>query len=257
VRFLAFLLLSVLVSGTAGAQVQPTLAAKSRSVEIEVNIDPNLRDDGRLHRELLKDSQRFIDKWKREADKEWRSDKIMFRNGPWSVERHYHFDAAAGPYVGLSILDYSYTGGAHPNQRTTSILWDREQGKRVNVAVMFNETKPGGPTTTALARLIREEVAKEKRERDVEVTEPLAKDQSLSAIKADLRTFGAPGLVRSTIQGKIAGIDFHFSAYDVGAYAEGAYGAYLPWQVLEPFLAERARALFGGARRDEGNETKN
>lgn len=253
-RFPAVLLLSLLASGTASAQDKPALAVRSQSIEIEVTINPNLREDDRLHRELLKDAQRFIDNWKREADKEWRTDKIMFRHGPWSFERHYHFDAAAGPYIGLTILDYNYSGGAHPNHRTTTILWNRDRNSRVSMAELFRETKPGGPAMTALAKLIREEVAKEKRERDVEVTEPLEKDQSLSAIRAEWKTLGQPSLVPSTVQGKIAGIDFHFSAYDVGAYAEGAYGAYLPWKALEPFLTDKARPLFGGERRDEARE---
>ena len=247
----------MLAASAEAPPMQAVISAKSRSLEIEITADQRLRTDPRLYESILTDAKRLTAKRQQEAEKYWRDEKVMFQHGAWAFERGYYFDAAAGPYIGLSILDYSYSGGAHPNQRTTSILWDRDQGKRVSIAVLFRETKPDGPTMTALAKLIREEVAREKRERNVEVDEPLETDLSLSAIKADLTTFGAPILVASTLEGKLAGIDFHFSAYDVGAYAEGAYGAYLPWRALEPYLTERARALFGGARKDESGEQKN
>lgn len=247
-----FICLLVLL-GTAAAQdkaAEPTLSTKSRSIDAKVTIDDKLRTDQRLYRDLLKEAQRFLDERALEANKEWRADKTMFRHGPWEFERGYFFAAEAGPYISISVLDYSYTGGAHPNQRTTSILWHCEQGRRARIAELFRDAKTGGPTLTALAALIRQEVAKEKRERGVEVTTPLEKDEWLSAIKADLKTFGAPLLVPSTLPGKAAGIDFHFSAYDVGPYVEGAYGAFISWQQLQPFLTDRERAWFAGERAD-------
>jgi hypothetical protein len=253
-RFLIALLATCALALSAQAQgkpAKPTLSAKSRSINVEITIDEKLRIDERLYRGLQKEAQQFIDERALEADKEWRADKTMFRHGPWEYERGYFLDAEAGPYIGVSVFSYSYTGGAHPNQRTTSILWDRERGRRATIGELLREAKPGGPTLTALAKLLREEVAKEKRERDIEVAADLAKDEWLSAIKPDLKTMGAPILVPSTIAGKAAGIVFHFSQYDVGAYAEGAFSADLPWQVLEPFLADKARAWFGGERANE------
>jgi hypothetical protein len=105
-----------------------------------------------------------------------------------------------------------------------------------------------------MARLIREDIAREKRERGIEVEADIEKDPSISRVKADLKTMGAPSLVPSTVAGKAAGLLFHFSHYDVGAYAEGAYTAYLPWEQLEPFLADKARVLFGGERADTGDK---
>lgn len=230
---------------------KPALSAKSRSIEVEVTIDEKLRADERLYKGILQEARKMIDERSVEAEEAWREDRVMFRLGPWSYERGYYLDAEAGPYISVSVLDYSYTGGAHPNHRTTSILWNRELGRRASISGLFREAKPGGPTLTAIAKLLREEIAKEKRERDVEVDADPAKDEWVSAIKPDLKTMGAVILVPSEIAGKAAGIAFHFSQYDVGAYAEGAYCAYLPWQALEPFLADKARIWFGGDRADE------
>ena len=247
-RLFTACLLALVAAAPASAQDKSgkTLTAKSRSINVEVTIDDRLRADARLYASLLKDAQRFIDERAAEADKQWRADKIMFRHGAWEYERGYHFNAAVGPYISLSILNYSYTGGAHPNHRTTTVLWNSKYNRRASIRELFREMKPGGPIATALAKLIREKVADEKRERDVPVQEPLHKDEWLSAIKADVKTFGEPSLVPSTVAGKAAGIDFHFSAYDVGSYAEGSYGAYLPGQTLAPFLTDGARDLFGG-----------
>lgn len=251
------LCLAALPAGAQDKPEKPTLAAKSKSINVEITIDDKLRKDDRLYRGLLKDAERFIDERAMEADKEWREDKTMFRHGPWEYERGYYLNAEAGPYISLSVLNYSYTGGAHPNHRTTTILWDRAQGRRASIVELFRETKPGSADLVKLAELIREEVAKEKAERGAHVTRPLAKDDWISAIKADLKTMGAASLVPSTVEGKAAGIDFHFSAYDVGSYAEGAYGAYLSWQTLAPFLTAKARGHFAGERADEPKAKQN
>ncbi|MCC6946866.1 MAG: DUF3298 and DUF4163 domain-containing protein [Bradyrhizobiaceae bacterium] len=258
-RFLLACAVAWFAASAAFAQSPPMQAAvsvKSRAIEIQIDVDQRLRADKRLYESILAEAKRIAASQRKEADGEWSKDRTMFRNGPWSFERGYSFDAAAGPYISASVLEYSYTGGAHPNHRTTTILWDREQGRRASIAELFRETKSGGPTLTALAALIREEVAKEKRERDVDVQTPLEQDEWLSGIKPDLKMMGAPGLVTSTIDGKAAGIDFHFSPYDVGAYAEGDYGAFFPWQALDPLLTERARALFGGERMEEPTTRK-
>jgi hypothetical protein len=260
VRLLFACLIACAVATAAFAQdkaQEPTLAAKSRSVEVEITIDEKLRADARLYRGLVKAAQQFIDERALDADKAWREDRVMFRHGPWSYERGYYFEAEAGPYISVSVLDYSYTGGAHPNNRTHAILWDRDRGRRATIADLFREAKPGGPILPALAARLREEVAKEKRERDAEVDPDPAKDEWLSAIKPDLKTMGAAILVPSIIAGKVAGIVFHFSQYDVGAYAEGAYDAFLSWRELEPFLTEQARAWFGGERADVAPEPRN
>lgn len=226
--------------------MQDAASSKSRAIEIKIEIDRRLREDKRLYDSILSEARRVSAERRKEADKLFRQEKSMFRHGPWSFERDYFFDAEAGPYISTSALEYSYSGGAHPNRRTTTILWNRKSGQRVSIAELFRETKPGGPTLAALAALIREDVAKEKRERDVPVADDLAKDEWLSAIKLELKTMGAPSLVASKDKGKAAGLYFHFSPYDVGAYVEGSYLAYVPWQKLEPFLTEQARALFGG-----------
>jgi hypothetical protein len=256
-RSLAFGLICAAAFGFAGtashaqdakSKTKPALSSHTRALKIDVEIDPKLRADARLYQTLLDDGKKLIAEQRKEADSSWREDRTMFRNGPWEYERNYSLDAEAGPYISVSVLDYSYSGGAHPNTYIKSMLWNREQGKPGSIAALFRETKTDGPTLTALAALIRDGVAQEKKERGADVDADPAKDSYLVEIKPDLKTMGAPALVASKVSGKAAGIEFNFSPYDVGAYAEGSYAAFVPWQKLEPFLTDAARAWFGGER---------
>lgn len=248
-----------LVALPALAQSPPmdtAISEKSPSIEVLVEVDRRLQADARLHASILNEAKRIATLRRREADEERRKDGGRFRVGPWSFERGYYLDAAAGPYLSVSVLEYSYAGGAHPNHRIATMLWDREQGRRASIEELFRETKPGGPTLSRLAVLIRAEIAKEKRERGIEVETPIEQDEWLSVIKADLNTMGAPALVASTVPGKAAGIDFHFSPYDVGPYVEGAFGAFIPWRAIEPLLTEKALRIFGGEPADDAGGTE-
>lgn len=244
--------LVLLFDPRAFAQDKPALAVKTRTVEIEVHIDKTLRKFPDLHKVLLEDAKRFVDEHRAEAEAAWREDRNLFRIGPWTFEQTYGLDAEAGPYVGVSVLTYWFTGGAHPNSVIGTILWHRGQHRRASIAEFFKETRANGPTLSALAKLVREGVAAEKRERGADVEDNPAKDSWLEPIQPKLDALGAPGLVPSTIAGKLAGLDFHFSPYDVGPYAEGFYSAFVPWQSLAPYLTEEARTLFGGERPPEG-----
>ena len=48
--------------------------------------------------------------------------------------------------------DGTYTGGAHPNTRIDTILWDRDARKRISIRPFFIETADNGPTMNAMRR---------------------------------------------------------------------------------------------------------
>lgn len=234
--------------------METAVSLKSKAAAIEVEIDRRVRADKRLYESIVAEAKRAAAQWQREAEKAWRSDRIMFRHGPWEFERSYHVDAVAGFYISVSVLDYMNTGGAHPNHRTTTILWERDSGRRAQFGELLRDPQPGSEVLGKLAALLREEVAKEKTARGADVTRPLERDQWISAIKAELSTMGAPSLVPSRLSEKAAGMDFHFSPFDVGPYVEGDYTVYLSAEQLAPFLAHAARAWFGGERADQKSD---
>ena len=129
-------------------------------------------------------------------------------------------------------------------------------------AISKLETADRGPTMTAMAKLVRIAVATEKRERwkesrsDDEKKEPLpsvedsvSRDEQLQrAIQPRLLKIGPISLAPSTAAGKSSGLTFHFSPYDVDAYAAGPYTVFVPWTALKPFLSPEGAAIFGGER---------
>ena len=67
-------------------------------------------------------------------------------------------------------------------------------------------------------------------------------------IEPKLLKIGPVSLAPSTEEGKSSGLTFHYSPYAVGAYAEGPYVAFVPWETLKPYLTPEGARIFGGAR---------
>ena len=65
-----------------------------------------------------------------------------------------------------------------------------------------------------------------------------------------LLKIGPISLAPSTEAGKSSGLTFHFSPYDVDAYAAGPYTIFVPWTELKPLLSPEGAAIFGGERPD-------
>jgi hypothetical protein len=230
-----------------GEEEKPVLSVKAPYVEIEVSIAKELRAYPQLYSTLLADAKKYADQDRKEAHTAWQTDRPSFRDQPWTFDRSYRLRVAAVPYVSVLIDSGEYTGGAHPNSVIDTLLWDSGANRRANMQTLFRETAKDGPTTTALAELVRDAVIVEKKKRDVPVDDP-ASDNWLEPIKPNFSTLGAPSLAPSTTAGRASGMTFHFSPYGVGAYAEGPYTLFVPFASLEPYLTDDAKKIFAGER---------
>ena len=132
----AFLLV-VIATGPAGAQRNGTSAieTKTRAAVISVSIDKKLKSDPALVTDLMAEGRRFVAKMRAESDEEYKSDQGYFRGGRrYTYERGDAFRSlVANRYLSIVRDDGTYTGGAHPNSRLDTILWDHEQKRRVSV----------------------------------------------------------------------------------------------------------------------------
>jgi hypothetical protein len=259
-------LLIVLATSPAGAQRSgtPAIETKTRVAVITVSIDKKLKSDPALVANLMAEGQRFAAKTRAETDEEYKDNREYFRGGRrYTYERGYAFRSLVGNrYVSIVRDDGTYTGGAHPNSRLDTILWDRTQKKRISVRPFFNETADNGPTMTAVATLVRRAVSierqarreggmneSEKKEFLAKLDETIAKDEQLrETIQPTLLKLGPVSLAPSTTPGKSSGLTFHFSPYDVDAYAAGPYTVFVPWTDLKPFLSAEGTAIFAGER---------
>ena len=262
------LLLSLGVATTLAQPAEkPAIEVKTRAAGITVTIEKDLKAHPGLPENLRAEGQRYVTKARAEAEQEYKENRAWFTDDGkarrWSYDLVYsQRSVVADRYVSVLREDGTYTGGAHPNSRSDTILWDKAQKKRISIRPFFTETADGGPTMTAMAKLVRVAVATEKLERwkdarpDDEKKEPLPsveesvdKDEQLQrAIQPRLLKIGPISLAPSTTAGKSSGLTFHFSPYDVDAYAAGPYTVFVSWTALKPFLSPEGVAIFGGER---------
>ena len=165
--------------------------------------------------------------------------------------------------------DGTYTGGAHPNTRIDTILWDRTQKKRISIRPFFTEMADDGPTMKTLATQVRRAVVIAKRERwkefhpddekssaDLTPEQLMAKDEQVTErVAAQLTKIGPITLAPSTMPGKSSGLTVHYSPYDVDAYAGGPYTVFVPFEAFKQYLSPEGAAIFGGERPKGDEET--
>jgi hypothetical protein len=126
--------------------------------------------------------------------------------------------------------------------RTTN--WDLFRRAPLQLSDLFGETEPEGPTLTALRNFVRYDLAHQLEARIHQVNDP--ESPWNSALKAEAASFEAWTLDEGTEPGRAAGVTIHFGSSRVVAHVVASF---IPWPVLEPFLRDDMRHLFGGEPR--------
>ncbi len=246
----------------AAGLCQPALTQEKSAVEIKtktldgsVTIDAKLKVYPTLYANLLTSGKRELDKWRKDADAEHKTNPDFFSEGRrWSFERSYLVRSIIGRYLSILRSDDTYGGGAHPNHVINTLLWDAQAGKMINVRPFFAEAADDGPTLQTLAKAIRAALAVEKKERGIDIDDP-EQNFSLAGVKAKLTEIGALALAPSTEAGKSAGLIAYFSPYAVGSYAEGPYTVFVAWTEFKQYLSPAGAALFAGKRLPDDEKT--
>ena len=227
------------------ADAKPDFSIKTKALEAGVFLDEKIKSDPALAANCLAEGKKWAEKNRADAEKERKNDPALFRNGPWTMERKYETRSVVDSrYVSIVRADYEYTGGAHPNSSSDTILWDRSAGKRISIRPFFTETADNGPTMKAMRQGVIASLEAEKKKRGAEGTDASA----IEAIEPKLLKIGPVSLAPSTEEGKSSGLTFHYSPYAVGSYAEGEYIAFVPWETLKPYLTPEGARIFGGVR---------
>jgi hypothetical protein len=249
-RKLALVALTCLLIGgmVRAADQKPDISLKAKYTEVTVSFDDAIKADAALLKYLTSNGKAWASKTLKElvAQRNDMNDlPADIRNRSWSSERGYTQDAlVAGRYASIIRGEFSYTGGAHPNHGSDTLLWDKQAGKMISIRPFFTELADGGPAMTAIRNAVVADLKIEKKKRDSDNP-----DMSLvDALEPKLLTIGPVSLTPSTVAGKSSGLTFHYSPYAVGAYAEGDYSAFVPWETLKPYLSVEGTAIFGGAQ---------
>ena len=245
---LAPVLAASLCLPAAAANRKPDAVVKTKVFDGGIGIDPALKVYPRLYRRLLAEGKRELNKWRIDADKDFKSDPGNFANGrKYEFGRAYDQRSAIQGYISITLNDYSDSGGVHPNHFADTLLWDVKAHKFISIRPFFKETATNGPTMRTLATAIKKAVVAEKIKRGIpakEATDPTW----FEYLKPDLTKIGGIALAPSTAHDKSSGLIAYFSPYAVGSYAEGNYIVFVPWTAFKTHLSAAGERLFGGMR---------
>jgi len=229
-------------------RAEVTTTIKDRNANVTIKVDDALKPYPKLFEYLAAQGKLWGTKAQAEAAREIPMRPKAAPSGAWTYDRTYKLYSAIGSYISVVFEDFTDTRGAHPNNSTDTILWDRQAEKLINVRPLFNEAEDGGPTMTALAGFVRAALVTEKRKRGEPVKGDPEKDFWLQNVKPWLEKLGAIALAPSTVQGKSSGLTFIFSPYMVGPYSDGTFTVFVPWTDLKEHLSPQGAAVFGGVR---------
>lgn len=148
----------------------------------------------------------------------------------------------------VSVLQswYEYTGGAHPNHGSGSVLWLVPEQRTVALPELFQDGGAGSPAMTALLDAIRANLIEQKSQRLGEYFNGEDQEMWLGDLTASAESFGAFTLAPSTEAERSGGLIFHFDPYAVGAYAEGDYRVLVPQSVFRAYLTAEWAGVFAG-----------
>lgn len=235
-----------LASPARGDDPKPDASITTKAIEASVSLDARIKADPALAADCLAEGKKWMEKSAADADSELKQDPQFFKDGGWEFERKYNVRSVIGDrYVSVVRDDYMDTHGAHPNTDVNTILWDKTASKRISIRPFFNETSDNGPTMTAMLKGIIGSLKIEKKKRDSSET---ATAEWFKNLEPKLLKIGAVTLAPSMEAGKSSGFTFHYPPYAVGPYVEGEYVAFVPWEMLKPYLTPEGLRIFGGAR---------
>ncbi len=234
------------LASPAHADDKPAFDFKAKRYEIKIIFDEAIKADAPLADALMKDGKRWAERNNYEAQRAQKKEPELFRDGMnWSFERSYATESVvADRYVSIIRTEYTFTGGAHPNTAIETLLWDRTEKRFVSIRRFFRETDDDGTTMSALRQNVIAALTAEKKERGtLDNGMDWQKD-----IAPKLIGIGPVTLAPSTEAGKSSGLLFSYGPYEVGAYAEGSYQAFVPYKTFAQFLSPEGEAIFTGTR---------
>ncbi|HEY0235840.1 MAG TPA: RsiV family protein [Afipia sp.] len=238
------------------AESKPDFTFKTKAADVSVMLDAGIKANPALAADCLAEGKRYAGKQRKEADAARRDDPKLFATGGYTYERRYTTASVIGRrYVSLVRQDYENTHGAHPNTYINTILWDDTGKKRISIRPFFKETADGGPTLTTMVKAVIAALKDEKKRRGA-ADDGTSGIDWYNGIEPSLLKIGPVTLAPSTEPDKSSGLIFHYEPYAVGPYAEGSFEAFVPWQVLQPYLSPEGAAIFSGSQPERHDNDK-
>lgn len=213
--------------------------SKTPFATVKLTLPPQLKAHPDLHAQLYSASVRDLRQFAEGAQ----ADLSEAGAGGMAYDKTIQFGAGfeTGKLLSLSRVTSEFTGGAHPNSRYGSVLWDKALKRQVTAADLFRK----GADLTALDRALCDAVNVEKRARG-SITEAatLGGKGMWTCPRAAETPFV---LAQSATPGKAGGLTFLISPYQVDAYAAGGYEVTVPQAVFRALIVPAYVDEFAGA----------
>jgi len=155
-----------------------------------------------------------------ELEEEFRDfiDDLDFPTPNWSIESNIDVTFSDSIYFAISMSNFSYTGGAHPNYYASKKIFNKENGQVLRFLDIVKDT-------SGLKKLVESNFRKE-----VEISPTESLTSAGFWFKND--EFKLPLNIGMTNDG----LEFYYNPYEVAPYAQGAIEVILPFNEVEKFL---------------------
>ncbi len=226
------------------ADLPPIVSLNSETFSGTVNLPEGLAAiapdlEARLRREAEDDLV-----WMQaEADAYKAADPDFFR--PYTYGKTWTLLHAANGLVSLKASGSQYTGGAHANHFITGLVHDTRANLDIDVMNLFADREAAGVRLTSL---VRAAILEQKREKyaGTAISEADLVADVESGVSDRLGWARQSALIPAGDSAGFGGIDFYFSPYELGAYAEGSYIARIPQSALRDLFNPDDLPMFTG-----------
>ncbi len=148
---------------------------------------------------------------------------------------------ASGGFISFVRAIGTYTGGAHGNQFLDALTWDGRLKDFVRLDEFLIRDIKGLKALEAISAELRKAL-KAKHGEAYETW----KDDVMAATMPDITVMQNFTLEPSNAPGKVGGLAFHYSPYEVGPYAMGPVRVMIPQGVFAAGLKPEYKSLFAG-----------
>ncbi|MCI4644010.1 MAG: RsiV family protein [Hyphomonadaceae bacterium] len=178
----------------------------------------------------------------REAAEAAEPDGYEFR--AWTLDVDWeNVGPAEGPLRSYRAVVYVDEGGVHPNHEFDIVNYDLAAGREIGVADLFADL---GVAMDTLSLELETALMEAKRERlaEYDISEEEMLEWVLPATEKRPENFQNFTLTATEEGDAVAGLTFYYGPYDVGAYAEGSYTAFVPASAIYGDLAPVYQGAF-------------
>lgn len=155
-----------------------------------------------------------------ELEEEFRDfiDDLDFPTPNWSIESTVDVTFSDSTYFAISMHNYNYMGGAHPNYSVSKRIFNKESGQILKLTDLVTDV-------SAIKKLVETNFRKE-----VKVPVPISLSESGFWFEND--KFTLPENIGMTNDG----LEFYYNPYEVAPYAQGAIDIVLPFNKIQNLL---------------------